>query len=84
MLDFLAMNFSRVFLSYKSKLCDSRGTSGVTFVQSLIYKPALQVLDMVSMGSFPPLCVAGCTPRKCGRGVTDAVITRAEAERIRR
>ncbi|XP_041283265.1 2-oxoglutarate and iron-dependent oxygenase domain-containing protein 3 isoform X2 [Onychostruthus taczanowskii] len=27
---------------------------------------------------------AGCTPRKCGRGVTDAVITREEAERIRR
>ncbi|XP_052663355.1 2-oxoglutarate and iron-dependent oxygenase domain-containing protein 3 isoform X6 [Harpia harpyja] len=25
----------------------------------------------------------GCTPRKCGRGVTDAVITREEAERIR-
>ncbi|KAK4812047.1 hypothetical protein QYF61_026185, partial [Mycteria americana] len=25
-----------------------------------------------------------CTPRKCGRGVTDAVITREEAERIRR
>ncbi|KQK74024.1 2-oxoglutarate and iron-dependent oxygenase domain-containing protein 3 [Amazona aestiva] len=24
----------------------------------------------------------GCTPRKCGRGVTDAVITREEAERI--
>nr|XP_021391497.1 2-oxoglutarate and iron-dependent oxygenase domain-containing protein 3 [Lonchura striata domestica] len=27
---------------------------------------------------------AGCTPRKCGRGVTDTVITREEAERIRR
>ncbi|XP_025976345.2 2-oxoglutarate and iron-dependent oxygenase domain-containing protein 3 isoform X2 [Dromaius novaehollandiae] len=26
----------------------------------------------------------GCTPRKCGRGVTDAVISREEAERIRR
>ncbi|XP_068007515.1 2-oxoglutarate and iron-dependent oxygenase domain-containing protein 3 isoform X2 [Melanerpes formicivorus] len=26
----------------------------------------------------------GCTPRKCGRGVTDAVITKEEAERIRR
>lgn len=26
----------------------------------------------------------GCTPRKCGRGVTDMVITREEAERIRR
>ncbi|XP_067164611.1 2-oxoglutarate and iron-dependent oxygenase domain-containing protein 3 isoform X2 [Apteryx mantelli] len=26
----------------------------------------------------------GCTPRKCGRGVTDSVITREEAERIRR
>ncbi|XP_010152819.1 PREDICTED: 2-oxoglutarate and iron-dependent oxygenase domain-containing protein 3, partial [Eurypyga helias] len=26
----------------------------------------------------------GCTPRKCGRGVTDAVITREEATRIRR
>ncbi|XP_074900996.1 2-oxoglutarate and iron-dependent oxygenase domain-containing protein 3 isoform X2 [Buteo buteo] len=26
----------------------------------------------------------GCTPKKCGRGVTDAVITREEAERIRR
>lgn len=26
----------------------------------------------------------GCTPRKCGRGVTDVVITREEAERIRR
>ncbi|XP_075626934.1 2-oxoglutarate and iron-dependent oxygenase domain-containing protein 3 isoform X2 [Balearica regulorum gibbericeps] len=26
----------------------------------------------------------GCTPRKCGRGVTDAIITREEAERIRR
>ncbi|XP_061867028.1 2-oxoglutarate and iron-dependent oxygenase domain-containing protein 3 isoform X2 [Colius striatus] len=26
----------------------------------------------------------GCTPRKCGRGVTDAVITREEAGRIRR
>ncbi|XP_030683952.1 2-oxoglutarate and iron-dependent oxygenase domain-containing protein 3 isoform X4 [Nomascus leucogenys] len=26
---------------------------------------------------------AGCTPRKCGRGVTDVVITRKEAERIR-
>ncbi|XP_030389905.1 2-oxoglutarate and iron-dependent oxygenase domain-containing protein 3 isoform X3 [Gopherus evgoodei] len=26
----------------------------------------------------------GCTPRKCGRGITDAVITREEAERIRR
>ncbi|KAM8992206.1 2-oxoglutarate and iron-dependent oxygenase domain-containing protein 3 isoform 1-T1 [Ara ararauna] len=26
----------------------------------------------------------GCTPRKCGRGVTDAVVTREEAERIRR
>ncbi|KAL0595779.1 2-oxoglutarate and iron-dependent oxygenase domain-containing protein 3 [Plecturocebus cupreus] len=25
----------------------------------------------------------GCTPRKCGRGVTDAVITREEADRIR-
>ncbi|XP_018881941.1 2-oxoglutarate and iron-dependent oxygenase domain-containing protein 3 isoform X2 [Gorilla gorilla gorilla] len=25
----------------------------------------------------------GCTPRKCGRGVTDVVITREEAERIR-
>ncbi|XP_012511900.1 PREDICTED: 2-oxoglutarate and iron-dependent oxygenase domain-containing protein 3 [Propithecus coquereli] len=25
----------------------------------------------------------GCTPRKCGRGVTDVVITRQEAERIR-
>ncbi|XP_075296871.1 2-oxoglutarate and iron-dependent oxygenase domain-containing protein 3 isoform X2 [Opisthocomus hoazin] len=25
----------------------------------------------------------GCTPRKCGRGVTDAVITKEEAERIR-
>ncbi|XP_008837881.1 2-oxoglutarate and iron-dependent oxygenase domain-containing protein 3 isoform X3 [Nannospalax galili] len=25
----------------------------------------------------------GCTPRKCGRGVTDMVITREEAERIR-
>ncbi|XP_002748895.1 2-oxoglutarate and iron-dependent oxygenase domain-containing protein 3 [Callithrix jacchus] len=25
----------------------------------------------------------GCTPRKCGRGVTDAIITREEAERIR-
>ncbi|XP_030683951.1 2-oxoglutarate and iron-dependent oxygenase domain-containing protein 3 isoform X2 [Nomascus leucogenys] len=25
----------------------------------------------------------GCTPRKCGRGVTDVVITRKEAERIR-
>ncbi|NXI36366.1 OGFD3 protein, partial [Galbula dea] len=27
---------------------------------------------------------AGCTPRRCGRGVTDAVITKEEAERIRR
>lgn len=27
---------------------------------------------------------AGCTPRKCGRGVSDAVITRDEARRIRR
>ncbi|XP_014457286.2 2-oxoglutarate and iron-dependent oxygenase domain-containing protein 3 isoform X1 [Alligator mississippiensis] len=26
----------------------------------------------------------GCTPRKCGRGITDALITREEAERIRR
>ncbi|XP_064006959.1 2-oxoglutarate and iron-dependent oxygenase domain-containing protein 3 isoform X2 [Pogoniulus pusillus] len=26
----------------------------------------------------------GCTPRKCGRGVTDAIITKEEAERIRR
>ncbi|XP_030317520.1 2-oxoglutarate and iron-dependent oxygenase domain-containing protein 3 [Calypte anna] len=26
----------------------------------------------------------GCTPRKCGRGVTDAVITREEALRVRR
>ncbi|XP_074744901.1 2-oxoglutarate and iron-dependent oxygenase domain-containing protein 3 isoform X3 [Strix uralensis] len=26
----------------------------------------------------------GCTPRKCGRGVTDVVITREEAERMRR
>uniref|UniRef100_A0A8C2UE05 2-oxoglutarate and iron dependent oxygenase domain containing 3 n=1 Tax=Coturnix japonica TaxID=93934 RepID=A0A8C2UE05_COTJA len=26
----------------------------------------------------------GCTPRRCGRGVSDAVITREEAERIRR
>ncbi|XP_038597835.1 2-oxoglutarate and iron-dependent oxygenase domain-containing protein 3 [Tachyglossus aculeatus] len=26
----------------------------------------------------------GCTPRMCGRGVTDTVITREEAERIRR
>ncbi|XP_005407252.1 PREDICTED: 2-oxoglutarate and iron-dependent oxygenase domain-containing protein 3 isoform X2 [Chinchilla lanigera] len=26
----------------------------------------------------------GCTPRKCGRGVTDVVISREEAERIRR
>uniref|UniRef100_A0A6J0T679 2-oxoglutarate and iron-dependent oxygenase domain-containing protein 3 isoform X1 n=1 Tax=Pogona vitticeps TaxID=103695 RepID=A0A6J0T679_9SAUR len=26
----------------------------------------------------------GCTPRKCGRGVTDALINREEAERIRR
>ncbi|XP_051015213.1 2-oxoglutarate and iron-dependent oxygenase domain-containing protein 3 [Acomys russatus] len=26
----------------------------------------------------------GCTPRKCGRGVTDVVITREEAEQIRR
>ncbi|XP_054312237.1 2-oxoglutarate and iron-dependent oxygenase domain-containing protein 3 isoform X2 [Pongo pygmaeus] len=27
--------------------------------------------------------LTGCTPRKCGRGVTDVVITREEAERIR-
>ncbi|XP_062976461.1 2-oxoglutarate and iron-dependent oxygenase domain-containing protein 3 [Elgaria multicarinata webbii] len=26
----------------------------------------------------------GCTPRKCGRGITDAIINREEAERIRR
>ncbi|XP_051653512.1 2-oxoglutarate and iron-dependent oxygenase domain-containing protein 3 [Manacus candei] len=26
----------------------------------------------------------GCTPRRCGRGVSDAIITREEAERIRR
>ncbi|CAI5766145.1 2-oxoglutarate and iron-dependent oxygenase domain-containing protein 3 [Podarcis lilfordi] len=26
----------------------------------------------------------GCTPRKCGRGITDAIISREEAERIRR
>uniref|UniRef100_A0A8V1AGA3 2-oxoglutarate and iron dependent oxygenase domain containing 3 n=1 Tax=Gallus gallus TaxID=9031 RepID=A0A8V1AGA3_CHICK len=26
----------------------------------------------------------GCTPRRCGRGVSDVVITREEAERIRR
>ncbi|XP_071430009.1 2-oxoglutarate and iron-dependent oxygenase domain-containing protein 3 isoform X2 [Pithys albifrons albifrons] len=26
----------------------------------------------------------GCTPRRCGRAVTDAIITREEAERIRR
>ncbi|XP_048346048.1 2-oxoglutarate and iron-dependent oxygenase domain-containing protein 3 isoform X2 [Sphaerodactylus townsendi] len=26
----------------------------------------------------------GCTPRKCGRGITDAIISRGEAERIRR
>lgn len=26
----------------------------------------------------------GCTPRKCGRGVTDIVITREEAQRVRR
>ncbi|XP_031210816.1 2-oxoglutarate and iron-dependent oxygenase domain-containing protein 3 isoform X3 [Mastomys coucha] len=26
----------------------------------------------------------GCTPRKCGRGITDIVITREEAEQIRR
>lgn len=29
-------------------------------------------------------CVSGCTPRRCGRGVSDVVITREEAERIRR
>ncbi|KAG8128976.1 putative PKHD domain-containing transmembrane protein [Naja naja] len=27
---------------------------------------------------------AGCTPRKCGRGITDAIINREEAEQIRR
>ncbi|MGH0127926.1 UNVERIFIED_CONTAM: hypothetical protein FKN15_039283 [Acipenser sinensis] len=27
--------------------------------------------------------VAGCTPQKCGRAVTDTVVTREEAERIR-
>jgi hypothetical protein len=32
------------------------------------------------LGCHPP----GCTPRKCGRGVTDIVITREEAEQIRR
>ncbi|XP_060615812.2 2-oxoglutarate and iron-dependent oxygenase domain-containing protein 3 [Anolis sagrei] len=26
----------------------------------------------------------GCTPRKCGRGITDAIIKREEAEKIRR
>ncbi|XP_015269827.1 PREDICTED: 2-oxoglutarate and iron-dependent oxygenase domain-containing protein 3 [Gekko japonicus] len=26
----------------------------------------------------------GCTPRKCGRGITDTIISRVEAERIRR
>ncbi|XP_061472366.1 2-oxoglutarate and iron-dependent oxygenase domain-containing protein 3 isoform X2 [Rhineura floridana] len=26
----------------------------------------------------------GCTPRKCGRGITDAIISREEAERIHR
>ncbi|XP_020822382.1 2-oxoglutarate and iron-dependent oxygenase domain-containing protein 3 isoform X2 [Phascolarctos cinereus] len=26
----------------------------------------------------------GCTPRKCGRGITDTVITREEAEQLRR
>ncbi|XP_042304064.1 2-oxoglutarate and iron-dependent oxygenase domain-containing protein 3 isoform X2 [Sceloporus undulatus] len=26
----------------------------------------------------------GCTPRKCGRGITDAIINREEAEKIRR
>ena len=26
----------------------------------------------------------GCSPRKCGRGISDAVITRDEARRIRR
>ncbi|XP_044528701.1 2-oxoglutarate and iron-dependent oxygenase domain-containing protein 3 [Gracilinanus agilis] len=26
----------------------------------------------------------GCTPRKCGRGITDIVVTREEAERLRR
>uniref|UniRef100_A0A2D4PIR0 Uncharacterized protein n=1 Tax=Micrurus surinamensis TaxID=129470 RepID=A0A2D4PIR0_MICSU len=26
----------------------------------------------------------GCTPRKCGRGITDAIINREEAEQIRR
>ncbi|XP_032097062.1 2-oxoglutarate and iron-dependent oxygenase domain-containing protein 3 [Sapajus apella] len=31
----------------------------------------------------PGLSLPGCTPRKCGRGVTDTVITREEAERIR-
>uniref|UniRef100_A0ACB8EK90 2-oxoglutarate and iron-dependent oxygenase domain-containing protein 3 n=1 Tax=Sphaerodactylus townsendi TaxID=933632 RepID=A0ACB8EK90_9SAUR len=30
------------------------------------------------------LPVGGCTPRKCGRGITDAIISRGEAERIRR
>ena len=33
--------------------------------------------------TLPPLS-AGCSPTRCGRGITDTVITRDEARRIRR
>lgn len=33
---------------------------------------------------IPAPLSAGCSPRKCGRGVTDTVISRDEAQRIRR
>eukprot|EP00076_Gallus_gallus_P032048 XP_024997586.1 2-oxoglutarate and iron-dependent oxygenase domain-containing protein 3 [Gallus gallus] len=41
-----------------------------------------------SLAKLPPANLqssdVGCTPRRCGRGVSDVVITREEAERIRR
>lgn len=33
---------------------------------------------------IPAQLSPGCSPRKCGRGVSDAIITRDEARRIRR
>ncbi|XP_010216343.1 PREDICTED: 2-oxoglutarate and iron-dependent oxygenase domain-containing protein 3 [Tinamus guttatus] len=42
-----------------------------------------QLIERALPGASPPAGLR-CTPRRCGRGVTDAVITREEAERIRR
>uniref|UniRef100_A0A8C9FCJ5 2-oxoglutarate and iron dependent oxygenase domain containing 3 n=1 Tax=Pavo cristatus TaxID=9049 RepID=A0A8C9FCJ5_PAVCR len=48
--------------------------------------PLLTAYQMADVVGIKPRNVleAGCTPRRCGRGVSDAVITREEAERIRR